>query len=95
MIFNKVTINKRVVGKDDYGMPLTTFTFVKTAEINIQLITANYNSQDIRFKDATHIGLTFDKEISEDYRIATETENYLVKLVNNQGRLSQLTLVKE
>lgn len=95
MIFQICNVKARESGLDAYKMPIVTFSFVKTAEFSIQLITQRYNESDIRFKDATHIALTFDKSLKEDMQIEVDGNTYTIKLVNNAGRMAQLTLRKE
>jgi len=85
-------IETRVSGYDDYGEPLTSFTFYKDVEISISLITKIINELDPRYIKATHIGLTYDKSLKEDMRISNINEAFTVKIVNGDGRMSQLTL---
>jgi len=79
-------------GVDNYGQPLKTYTLLKTVDVSISLITKIINELDIRYLKATHLGLTYDKDISEDVRLAGEDKTYLVKIVNADGRMAQLTL---
>ena len=79
-------------GVDNYGQPLKTYTLLKTVDVSISLITRIINELDIRYLKATHLGLTYDKDISEDVRLAGEDKTYLVKIVNGDGRMAQLTL---
>lgn len=93
-IVKSYTISKRDTGVDSIGQPLKTYKSIGTADISVLLYTQRLNESDIRYKSATHIGLTFDKSILEDYRISYYDDIYLVQLVNNFGRMSQLTLKK-
>jgi len=79
-------------GVDNYGQPLKTYTLLKTVDVSISLITKIINELDIRYLKATHLGLTYDKDIDEDVRLVGEYKTYLVKIANTDGRMSQLTL---
>ena len=79
-------------GVDNYGQPLKTYTMLKTVDVSISLITKIINELDIRYLKATHLGLTYDKDISEDVRLVGEDKTYLVKIANKDGRMAQLTL---
>lgn len=84
---------RRDEGVDAYGQPSTAFTFLKTIEASVFLQTQTVISADIRYKDATHIGLTNDKTLSiGDKIISMEGTEYRILLVNNAGRMAQLTL---
>lgn len=82
----------RDIGKDDYGQPKTTFTFYKTVEVSISLLTKIINELDPRYIKSTHIGLTFDKTLKEGMRLSDITDKYMIKIVNNDGRMAQITL---
>jgi len=79
-------------GVDNYGQPLKTYTLLKTVDVSVTLITKIINELDIRYLKATHLGLTYDKDISEDVRLVGEDKTYLVKIANKDCRMSQLTL---
>jgi len=80
-------------GFDDYGQPLSIFDFTKTVEVSISLITKVINELDPRYLKATHLGLTYDKTLKEGMKLTNTLEgNYMIKIANNDGRLSQLTL---
>lgn len=50
------------------------------------------NTNDARFKEATHIAYTRDKEISDDMRIKADNALYDVMLVNPYGRMTVVYL---
>ena len=78
---------------DDYGQPLSIFEFTKTVEVSISLITKIINELDPRYLKSTHIGLTYDKTLVEGMKLTSiNNGNYMIKIVNNDGRLAQLTL---
>jgi len=79
-------------GKDSYGQPLKTYSHSKYADISITLLTDVLNELDVRYKTSTHLGLSYDKTLLEDMKIVGADESYLIKIVNNDGRMSQLTL---
>ena len=82
----------RQSGYDDYGQPLSTFVFTKTVEVSITLLSKVINEQDPRYLKATHIGLTSDKTLVEGMKLIGVNFNYMINIVNNDGRLAQLTL---
>ena len=83
----------RQSGYDAYGQPLSTFVFTKTVEVSITLLSKVINELDPRYLKATHIGLTSDKALVEGMKLTSATDgNYIIKIANNDCRLSQLTL---
>lgn len=94
MKFEKVIVNQRGTGVDKYRAPVTSFSFVKTIEMNIQLLTQRIADDSIAYQDATHIGLTFDKSLTDDMQIETPHGSYNIKLINNNGRMAQVILKK-
>ena len=86
-------IKAKGAGTDAYGQASTTFTTVlKTIEVSISLITQTLLQEDARYIDSTHIGLTFDKTLYDGLLLTKDNKSYLIKLVNNDGKMSQLTL---
>lgn len=86
-------VYRRNEGVDAYGQPSDSFTLLKTVEVSVFLQTQTVNNTDVRYKDATHIGLTNDKTLSiGDKIIGMEGTEYRILLVNNAGRMAQLTL---
>lgn len=88
----------RSSGLDEYGQPRKTFDFYMTVEVSVSLLNKVINDQDPRYMKATHLGLTYDKTLKEGMRLVytdmdtNEDTIYMIKLVNNDGRMSQLTL---
>lgn len=75
--------------KDEYGQPQ--LSEVK-GTIRIAIYTSSQSIQDnIRYKDATYIGLTHAK-VDDTYVIDYENERLKVLYVNNQGRMKQVFL---
>jgi len=80
-------------GFTEYGEPLSIFVFTKTIWVSISLLTKVINALDPRYLTATHIGLTADKSLIEGMKLTSATDgNYIIKIANNDCRLSQLTL---
>lgn len=50
------------------------------------------NTNNARYNDSTHIGLTFNKDISSKNRLKDGDRIYNITGVNPQGRLSQVFL---
>jgi len=82
----------KVSGTDDYGQPLNSYEPYKTVEVSVTLLTKVINELDLRYLKSTHLGLTYDKTLKEGMRLSDITNKYMVKIVNNDGRMSQLTL---
>lgn len=86
------SVEGRESGVDEYGQPYNSFAFLKTVDISVTLLTRTLNESDVRYIDSTHIGLTFDKTLKDGMRITSDNIYYMIKLVNNDGRMAQLTL---
>lgn len=91
MIFKSYEIGRRVEGFDPYGQPQDSFEVIKTANIFIS-IKSQSNTNDPRFVDTTHTGLTLDKNFKTDYLIKDGDKEYKVMLINPEHRLTTLHL---
>lgn len=91
MIFKTYEVGKRVEGFDSYGQPHNEFQTLKTAKIFIS-IKSQSNTNDPRFVDTTHTGLTLDKDFKLDYLITDGEKEYKVMLINAEHRLTTLHL---
>ena len=85
-------VETRQTGKNEYGEPLTGYDLTGTVEMSISLITKVINELDVRYLTSTHIGLTYDRTIKADMKISSIDDAYIVKIVNNDCRMSQITL---
>lgn len=67
---------------------------IDNIEVTISFLTFNNVSNDIRFKEVTHIGLTHYKKLDnvEKYKLVNEDKEYIVTHVNNDTRMAQLYL---
>lgn len=75
--------------KDEYGQKQ--LSEVK-GQIKMAIYTTSQSTQDnIRYKDATYVGLTHAK-VDDTYVIDYDGELLKVLYVNNQGRLKQVFL---
>lgn len=73
--------------KDDNGNPL------KQGEITISISTLTQTvTDDLRYSEATYIGLTHDKNVSDKYIIQHDDERLKVLYVNKDGRIPQVFL---
>jgi len=80
-------------GYDDYGQPLFSYATIGTVDVSVSLLTKVINQLDPRYIKATHIGLTYDVSIKEGMKLSSVNDgNYIVKIVNADGRMTQLTL---
>lgn len=71
-------------GFDEYG---TRTEYVKSGTCDMQIILySQNNTQDARYKDATHIGYTDKKDIADNMQIEQGGKRYDVLLVNPYGR---------
>ena len=85
-------LETRSSGYNEYGEPKTGFEFTKEVDVSVSLITKVINELDPRYIASTHIGLTYDRTILEDMRLVNADIKYLVKIVNGDARMVQLTL---
>ena len=95
MIQNRMksyNIGTRNIGTDDYGQPLETYQNIGSADISISLLTKVINELDPRYIKATHLGLTYDKSLVEGMKLSGIDDSYIIKIANNDARMSQLTL---
>ena len=68
--------------------------YIDSIEVTINFSSFNNVSNDIRFKEVTHIGLTHYKKLDnvEKYKLVNEDKEYIVTHVNNDTRMTQLYL---
>lgn len=95
MIQNRMktyNVETRQEGQNEYGEPMTGYDFLKSVEMSISLITKVINELDPRYLTSTHIGLTYDKSLKADMKISSIDETYIIKVVNNDARMAQITL---
>ena len=85
-------VKERDAGLDNYAQQKNTFTADKTVDICVLLFSQTVNATTPRYKDSTHVGLTYDKSLTDNMTITNGTSTYLIQLVNNDGRMAQLTL---
>ena len=85
-------VENRISGTDDYGQLLDTFENIGSVEVSVSLITKVANELDPRYFKSTHIGLTYDKTLVEGMKLIGSDNSYMIKIVNNDGRMAQLTL---
>lgn len=74
-------------GLNEYGQPTNIRTPIRTIQAAVMLYQQT-NVTNPRMKDATHIALTNDKNIQEGQYMG----DYLITLVNTDGRYTQLYL---
>ena len=86
-----VNVYKKTEEKDEYGYKSDDLKYIKTIDMALMLYTQN-NTDDIRYKEATHIALTSDKTLDESMWIVCKEKKYKILLVNNFGRLAHLIL---
>lgn len=82
----------REAGYDEYGQPASSFIYSKTVDVAINNKEYKVNEKDIRYVEATHIGLTQDKTLSTDMKLVDGDTAYMIRYTNNFGRLAQLSL---
>ena len=95
MIQNRMktyNVGTRNIGTDDYGQPLETYQTIGSADVSVSLLTKVINELDPRYIKATHIGLTYDKSLVEGMKLSDLDAIYIIKIANNDARMSQLTL---
>ena len=78
-------------GLNEYGQE--TLSKDIQGQIKIAINTTNVSTQDnIRYKDASYIGLTFNRNVSEAFVIQYGEEKLKVLTVNPMGRYKQVFL---
>ena len=85
LLGNKDNYGQTTIITNDSGQPV----IQGQVSLSISLITQAL-SNNIRYSDATYIGLTTDKDINDTYIIKYEDELLKVKYVNREGRFSQV-----
>lgn len=92
MRFKTYLLEECVETLDQLGQVSFSYKPLYTVEAFVSLKQQRQNETDMRYIDSTHLGLTKDKGIKEGWRLSDGSCKYVVKLVNNDGRLAQLTL---
>lgn len=79
---------------DPWGTtPVETEVKIGTAEITINYSSANNITNDVRYAEVTHVGLTRDKTLKKDQMLVLGDERYVIHLPpNNFSRMTQLFL---
>lgn len=80
-------------GIDEYGKPLQEEVYRKEIEMIMTIYTEN-NVSDIRFIEATHLGLTAENGITEKNHIIIDNIEYKVLYVVPSRRYNQVFLKK-
>ena len=91
--FQKVYVITFTDDKDNYGQPRKVEGSRREVEMMIR-VQQQMNTTDIRFIDATHIGLTFDKNITDANQIISTSGTYNVLYTIPSRRLYQVFLKK-
>lgn len=73
---------------DGYGQPVLSEDHVGSIKMAIN-IASQVAQDDIRYKDATYIGLTMDKAIDDSFVIEYGAEKLKVLYINPKGRYIQ------
>lgn len=77
--------------KDNYGQLQLSEEPQGTISITINLLTQT-TSDNIKYKEATYIGLTNDAKVNDTYVIDYEGSKLKVLYINPKGRLKQVFL---
>lgn len=91
--FQKVNVVSFTDGKDAHGQRRK----VESSRREVEMMIRNYNRynvNDVRFVDATDIGLTFDTAITDANQIISSSGTYNVLYVIPSRRLYQVFLKK-
>lgn len=80
--------------KDAYGQPqMPDADAIPTGKVKISINTTSQSIQDnIRYKDASYLGLTLDANINDTYIIKYNGELLKVLYINPNGRFKQVFL---
>lgn len=91
--FKKVVVVSYTNNRDVYGQPHIEEASRREVDMNIWIAYWN-NVEDVRYVDATHIGLTFDRNITDGNTIISSTGTYEVLFTIPSRRLTQVFLKK-
>lgn len=80
-------------GMDAYGQMLTEPTDEREIEVTFGLYTHG-ETADVRYQEATHYGLTREKEVTDKQTLTIDGDEYKILFVNAFGRLTQVFLRK-
>lgn len=94
MTFGYYEVERREEGTDLYGQPSNSFVPLGKARLFI-CIKSNKEVNDPRFADTTHIGLAQTGSFQLGDKINANGKSYIVRLINNEHRLTQLFLKEE
>ena len=79
---------------DAYGQATQSTEIKGSVKMSINIISQAI-TDNINYKDATYIGLTFDKNIDDTYVIQYDDVKLKVMYVNPQGRYTQVYLQEQ
>lgn len=85
-------VEEHIETLDAYGQVSFSYKPLFTVDAFVSLKQQRPNETDVRYVDSTHIGITREKNIKIGWRLTEGSTKYIVKLVNNDGRMAQLTL---
>ncbi|HIU48497.1 MAG TPA: hypothetical protein IAB04_03980 [Candidatus Avimonoglobus intestinipullorum] len=86
----QVTVQERGEERDDYNRRESyTDSFSIDAAI---MLYSQQNTDDVRYKEATHMALTAYKGLDDSMRLVDGGTCYDILLVNNAGRMAQVLL---
>lgn len=91
--FEKVAVVSYTDYRDAYGQPHRQEEGRRDVDMVIK-IAYQTNVQDVRYVDATHIGLTFDRAITDANTIISSSGTYEVLYIIPSRRLTQVFLKK-
>jgi hypothetical protein len=88
------TYNYFTFGSDNgYGQPQLSGTPQGSIKMAIN-ISSQSTTDNIKYKDATYIGLTHDAKVDDTYVIEYEGQKLKVLYVNPKGRLKQVFMAE-
>ena len=97
MIFNRelkpVSVVSFATGTDAYGQKRKQGSTTRTVEMVVKIY-AQSNVSDVRYCDATNIGLTYDTSITDENQIVIDGATYNVLYVIPSGRMYQILMKK-
>lgn len=91
MRFQKAKLYKNSEAKDNYNRRSIGTEYVKDISLFFKLLSQN-NTEDARYRDATHFGLTPEKNISTLNSVEFNGTKYKVLLASPTKRINQLWL---
>ncbi|WP_312647569.1 phage head completion protein [Aminipila sp.] len=86
-------LQKRKDGESPTGAVKYEWEDVKTIDVAVYKTNSTLNTQNVRYNESSHTGLTYEKEVEENlYRLVDGERVYDITLADTKNRLTSLLL---